>query len=140
MGMDRNQHSVYLLHYHLVMCVKYRRPVINETISNALKAHFIRIGTNYGIQLEEWNHDQDHVHVLFRAKPNTEAAKFINAFKAASSRLIKTEYPEIRKYLWRSAFWSKSYCLLTTGGAPLAVIRRYIESQGERNGYGIKRV
>lgn len=131
MKLDRNQHSVYLLHYHLVMVTKYRRKVIDDQISDSLKQHFDRIALNYGITLEEWNHDQDHVHVLFKALPQTEIAKFLNSYKSASSRLIKQDFPEIKNKLWQSAFWSKSYCLLTTGGAPLTVIRKYIESQGE---------
>ncbi|XRJ98407.1 IS200/IS605 family transposase (plasmid) [Latilactobacillus sakei] len=131
MKLDRNQHSVYLLHYHLVMVTKYRRKVIDDQISDSLKQHFERIALNYGITLEEWNHDQDHVHVLFKALPQTEIAKFLNSYKSASSRLIKQDFPEIKNKLWQSAFWSKSYCLLTTGGAPLTVIRKYIESQGE---------
>lgn len=130
--MDRNQHSVYLLYYHLIMVVKYRRKVIDDHVSERGKEIFEYISPRYGIVLEEWNHDEDHVHVMFRAKPSSEISKFINAYKSASSRLIKTEYPEIRKKLWKEAFWSRSFCLLTTGGVTTEVIRRYIESQGEK--------
>ena len=66
------------------------------------------------------------------AQPRTELSKFINAYKSASSRLLKKEYPEIREKLWKEAFWSQSFCLLTAGGAPVEVIRQYIESQGEK--------
>lgn len=132
--MDRNQHSVYLLYYHLIMVVKYRRKVIGDDISEQAKSLFEKIGEGYGLVLEEWNHDIDHVHVMFRAKPQTELAKFINAYKSASSRLIKKEHPEIREKLWKEAFWSQSYCLLTTGGATEDVIRAYIETQGEEDG------
>ena len=90
MDLDNNNHSVFLMYYHLVLVVKYRRKVIDES-------------------------------------------KFINAYKSASSRLIKKEYPQIRKYLWKEYFWSRSYCLLTTGGAPNEVIKKYIESQGEKH-------
>ena len=131
--MDKNQHSVYLLYYHLIMVVKYRRKVISDEISEQARGLFEKIVENYGLVLEEWNHDIDHVHVMFRAKPQTELAKFINAYKSASSRLIKKEHPEIREKLWKEAFWSQSYCLLTTGGATVDVIRRYIETQGEED-------
>ena len=56
-----------------------------------------------------------------------------NAYKSASSRIIKKEYPEIREKLWKECFWSQSFCLLTAGGAPIEVIRQYIESQGDKN-------
>ena len=100
MDLDNNNHSVFLMYYHLVLVVKYRRKVIDDDIS-------------------------------FKAQPNSELSKFINAYKSASSRLIKKEYPQIRKYLWKEYFWSRSFCLLTTGGVPIEVIKRYIESQGE---------
>lgn len=62
-----------------------------------------------------------------------EVSKFINAYKSASSRLLKKEFPQIRQKLWKECFWSQSFCLLTTGGAPIEVIRKYIESQGEKS-------
>ena len=130
---DKNQHSVYLLYYHLILVVKYRRKVFDETVSLRAKEIFSYIAPSYGITLEEWNHDEDHVHVMFRAKPATEISRFINAYKSASSRLLKKEYPEIRKKLWKEYFWSKSFCLITAGGAPIEVIREYIESQGAKN-------
>ena len=130
--LDRNQHSVYLLNYHLVMVIKCRRKVINDEISEYLKRQFIRVGEFYGVTLQEWNHDVDHVHVLFRATPHTEIAKFLNAYKSSSSRMVKKKFPEIKQYLWKSAFWTKSYCLISTGGAPLEVIKEYIENQGRK--------
>ena len=130
MELDNNAHSVFLLHYHLILVVKYRRKVFDANISARAKEIFEYIAPNYNITLEEWNHDEDHVHILFRAHPNTEISKFINAYKSASSRLLKKEYPEIKEKLWKEAFWSQSFCLLTTGGAPLEVIKKYIETQG----------
>ena len=78
-----------MLHYHLIMCIKYRNKVIDDNISNRLKEIFEKIAPAYNITLEEWNHDTDHVHVMFRAQPKTEFRKFLNACKSASSRLLK---------------------------------------------------
>ena len=128
--LDNNAHSVFLLHYHLVMVVKYRQNVFDAPISDRAKEIFCYIAPSYGITLEEWNHDKDHVHVLFRAQPKSQLSKFINAYKSASSRLLKKEFPQIRQKLWKETFWSQSFCLLSTGGAPLETIRAYIESQG----------
>lgn len=132
MDLDSNNHSVFLLYYHLVLIIKYRRKVINEDISIRLKEIFEYIQLNYNIALQEWNHDKDHIHILFTAQPNTEISKFINAYKSASSRLIKKEYPIIKKKLWKEYFWSRGYCLLTTGGAPIEIIKKYIENQGKK--------
>lgn len=89
MNFDTNNHSVFMLRYHLIMCIKHRNKVINDEISNRLKEIFEFIAPKYNISLEEWNHDIDHVHILFRGQLNTEISKFINAYKSASSRLIK---------------------------------------------------
>ena len=130
MQLDNNNHSVFLMYYHLVLVVKYRRKVFTDRMSEYARDIFVRIGSWYNIALGEWDHDCDHVQILFRAHPNSELSKFINAYKSASSRLIKRDFPEVRQKLWKEMFWSRSFCLLTTGGAPIEVIRKYIESQG----------
>ena len=77
------------------------------------------IAPNYHITLQEWNYDKDHVHILFKAHPKSEISKCINAYKSASSRLLKKEFPCLREKRWKEYFWSQSFCLLTTGVAPL---------------------
>ena len=131
--LDTNSHSVFMLWYHLILVTKNRREVFTDDISNRAKEIFENIATNYHITLIEWNHDSDHVHVLFRSHPKTELSKFINAYKSASSRLIKQSFESVRNKLWQSYFWSQSFCLLTSGGAPIDVIKQYIESQGEKD-------
>ncbi len=132
MKLDSNNHSVFIMFYHLVLVVKYRKKVIDNMISDRLKEIFEYIAPNYNIFLQEWNHDYDHVHILFKGHPNSEISKFINAYKSASSRLIKKENPEILLKLWKEYFWSRSFCLITTGDAPIEVIKQYIQSQGEK--------
>ncbi|KGA96445.1 transposase [Alkalihalobacillus alcalophilus ATCC 27647 = CGMCC 1.3604] len=130
MKLDSNNHSVFLMYYHLVLVVKYRRKVIDDTISDYAKDKFVSLSEKYNITLVEWNHDMDHVHILFKAQPNSELSKFINAYKSASSRVIKKDFPPVRKRLWKEMFWSRSFCLLTTGGSPIEVVKKYIENQG----------
>ncbi|AZW09268.1 hypothetical protein IX329_001661 [Fusobacterium necrophorum] len=77
MELDSNYHSVFLLCYHLVLVVKYRRKVFDDTISEFAKDMFVRIGVPYHITLVQWNHDKDHVHIMFKAHPKTELTKFI---------------------------------------------------------------
>ncbi|ANV74305.1 IS200/IS605 family transposase (plasmid) [Bacillus cereus] len=132
MKLDSNNHSVFLLYYHLVLVVKYRRNVFDDDMSDYAKDMFVRLSENYNITLVEWSHDVDHVHILFKAHPNTEMTKFINAYKSASSRLIKRDFPQVKKKLWKEMFWSRSFCLLTTGGSPIDVVKTYIENQSEK--------
>ena len=129
MKLDSNNHSVFSLYYHLVLVVKYRREVFDDKISDYIKDMFIRISEKYNIHLEEWNHDKDHVHIMFRAEPNSAISKFINSYKSASSRLVKKEFPEIKSKLWKEYFWARSFCLITTGGVSIDVLKEYIENQ-----------
>lgn len=107
MKFDTNNHSVFILHYHLIMCIKYRNKVIDNNISNRLKEIFEFIAPKYNIVLEEWNHDADHVHILFKGQPNTEISKFINAYKSASSRLIKKNIRRFANLFGRKCFGHK---------------------------------
>lgn len=129
-NLDNNNHSVFKLYYHLIMCVKHRRRVIDNKISDRLQEIFSYIAPNYNVTLVEWGHDKDHAHVLFKAHPKTELTKFINCYKSASSRIIKKEFPVIKNRLWKEHFWSRSFCLLTSGDAPVEIVQKYIRSQG----------
>ena len=129
---DNNNHSVFSLNYHLILVIKYRRKVISEKIKNRLIEIFEYICGNYNISAIEINSDLDHLHILFKAHPNSELSKFINAYKSATSRLIKKEFPEVKEQLWADSFWSKSFLLATTGGVTLDTLKQYIETQGEK--------
>nr|WP_295973788.1 IS200/IS605 family transposase [uncultured Bacillus sp.] len=133
MKLDSNNHSVFSLYYHLVLVIKYRREVLDDKISDYLKQHFERIAEPYLITLMEWNHDKDHVHIMFKAHPKSDLTKFINAYKSATSRLVKKDYPIVKGKLWKEMFWSKSFCLLTAGAVPIEVIEEYIQNQGPKS-------
>ena len=117
----------------MILVTKYRKKVFDDEVSNRARELFEAIAPNYKIEVLEWNHDQDHIHVFFKAQPKTELSKFINAYKSASSRVLKKEYPSMKKQLWKEMFWSRSFCLLSSGGAPSEVIEQYIEEQGQKN-------
>lgn len=104
MNLDTNNHWVFKLNYHLVLVIKYRIKVVDDEISNRLKDIFEYISPKYNIILEEWNHDKDHVHLLFRGAPNTDISKFINTYKSASSRLIKKRISTNKKTVMERIF------------------------------------
>nr|WP_307776605.1 IS200/IS605 family transposase [uncultured Cetobacterium sp.] len=131
MKLDGNTHSVFSINYHMVFCTKYRKKVIDDDISLRLKEIFLKIAPTYQISLNEWEHDKDHVHILIKATPKTELSKFINAYKSASSRLIKKEFPVIKEHLWKEYFWSRSFLVISVGGAPIETIKQYIKNQGK---------
>lgn len=94
---------------------------------------FNDIGEKYGITITKFNHDTDHIHVLFTAKPITNLVGFINSYKSATSRIIKKEFPEVKEHLWKEMFWGRSYYLATAGGVTIDVLRKYVHSQGKRS-------
>ena len=129
MVLDSNNHSVFKLYYHLILVVKYRKKVLTDDITGYAKERFINMSNKYNITLEEINHDKDHLHILFKAHPNSELSKFINAYKSSTSRMIKKDFPEVKEQLWKSMFWTRSYCLLTSEGATIDTVKKYIETQ-----------
>lgn len=113
MKLNNNCYSVFLLYYNLAFVVKYRRNVFNYDISDYAKDMFVRLFENQNITLVEWNYDVAHVHIVFKAHPNTELTKFINAYKSASFRFIKRDFPRVKTKLWKEMLWSRCFCLLT---------------------------
>lgn len=129
---ETNNHSVFAMNYNLTLVVKYRRKVISNKIQDKLIEIFNYIAPNYNITLSEANGESDHIHILFKAHPNSEISKFINAYKSASSRLVKKLFPEVKEKLWKEAFWSQSFFLATIGEVTSDIVEDYINSQGEK--------
>ena len=129
-----NRHAVYLLQYHLVVVTKYRHKVIN----NELKDRLIEI--SYSIIENDWeskiisiNTDEDHVHILFETSPQTQLSKLINNYKTVTSRLIRKEFSkQLEQYYWKPYFWSDTYFISSVSDTSEAMIKRYIEKQGNR--------
>ena len=125
-----NRHSIYSLKYHLVVVTKYRKKCINEEIFKDLKEIFKKIITGNNGSILEFNGESDHIHLLFEVSPQVELAKLINNLKTVSSRLIRKQHGEyLKQYYWENVFWSRSYCVLTTYGATIEMIEKYIQSQ-----------
>ena len=128
----KTQHSVYNITIHLVLVVKYRRNVIDDVISERIKDIFESIGSTHDVDILEWNHDTDHVHTILSISPSTNLNKYINAAKAASSRLIKKEFPSIKLKLYKNVFWTRGFYVDSTGSTQTDVMNNYILNQGEK--------
>lgn len=123
-------HSVYSLQYHLVLVTKYRRMVISAEILKRLEEIFAELCERWDGELVEFNGERDHVHLLLSLNPKTKPSVFVNNLKTVSSRLIRKEFnDEISSVYLKPIFWSRSYCILSCGRAPLSVIKQYIEQQ-----------
>lgn len=128
--LDKGAHSVYALHYHLVQVVKYRRKVFtNDDIVDFLKQKVKEISSTFDVEIINQECDKDHIHIIFKAKPTLNIPKYLNALKTITSREIKRNFPEVKQKLWKSAFWSPSYFITTTGQVTLDQLKKYVDSQ-----------
>lgn len=124
------RHCVFMMHVHLVFVTKYRREVFTEEILDDLRPMFASVCTDFEAELVEFDGEDDHVHLLANYPPKVSVSNLVNSLKGVSSRMIrKKNYPSIRNKLSGGALWSPSYFAGSCGGAPIAVIRQYIEQQ-----------
>ena len=124
------RHCVFNMHVHLVFVTKYRRGVFSQAILEDLKSIFASVCKDFEAELVEFDGEADHVHLLVNYPPKVSVSSLVNSLKGVSSRLIRRRnYPEIRRNLWGNAFWSASYFAGSCGGAPIGIIRQYIEQQ-----------
>lgn len=124
-------HCVYALHYHLVLVTKYRRRCITKPVLEKLREISAQRCTDWGGKLVEFNGEADHVHLLISMPPNLDLSRFVNNLKTTSSRLLRRDFADQLNYVYRGkpVFWSRSYCIISCGGAPLSVIKQYVEQQ-----------
>ncbi|MCX4309729.1 MAG: IS200/IS605 family transposase [Desulfovibrio sp.] len=124
------RHCVFMLHVHLVFVTKYRRGVFTKEILQDLQTIFSDICKDFEANLEEFDGEDDHVHLLVTYPPKVAISSLVNSLKGVPSRLIrKKDYPSIRRKLWGQSLWSPGYFAGSCGGAPLSVLKQYIESQ-----------
>ncbi len=124
------RHCVFLLHAHLVFVTKYRKGIFTKEILEDMKQCMSKVCTDFESSLEEFDGEKDHVHLLVKYPPKVSISKLVNSLKGVSSRVLrKKNYPTIQKYSWADSLWSPSYFAGSCGGAPLEVIKKYIENQ-----------
>lgn len=124
------RHCVFKMHVHLVFVTKYRRGVFTKVILGDLQEILANVCADFEAELVEFDGEDDHVHLLVNYPSKVAISKLVNSLKGVSSLLIrKKDYPSIKKKLWSGALWSPSYFAGSCGGAPIEIIRQYIEQQ-----------
>ena len=122
-----NNNIVYSCKYHIVWCPKYRRKVLVGEVETRLKELAIEIANELSVEIIEMETDRDHIHILCEVDPQFGVAEFVKKVKGRTSRILRDEFPHLRKRL--PTLWTNSYFVSTVGGAPLEVIKQYIENQ-----------
>ena len=124
------RHCVFRMHVHLVFITKYRRGVFTKAMLDDLRQIFADVCADFEAELTEFDGEDDHVHLLVVYPPKVAVSSLVNSLKGVSSRLIRRkDYPSLRTKLWGNSLWSPSYFAGSCGGAPISVLRQYIESQ-----------
>jgi putative transposase len=123
------RHCVFMLHAHLVFTPKWRRKVFTGAQLKTMKRIFNEVCADFGAVITEFDGESDHVHLLVNYPPQMQLSKLINSLKGVSSRKLKTLHPEIKKHYWGTKLWSRSYFAGSVGGAPLEVLKAYIQAQ-----------
>ncbi len=129
--LDKTSNSVFSLHYHLIVVVKYRKPVfVNNNLVSDIKTIIQKISDNFDVDIIEQECGVDHIHIVFKSKPTLDITKYINILKGHSSRKIREKYQDfLSDKLWGDSFWSPSYFLATTGNVTIDILKEYVENQ-----------
>lgn len=122
-----NRNVVYSCKYHVVWCPKYRREVLVEGVAIRLEEVIQNVCAESDAEILEMEVMPDHVHLLVEVDPQYGIHRLIKQIKGRSSRLLRQEFPFLRSRL--PTLWTNSYFVSTVGGAPLEVIKQYIEDQ-----------
>ncbi len=123
------RHCVFKMHVHLVFVAKYRRRVFDGPAIDALRGIFASVCADFESTLLEMDGEDDHVHLLVEYPPKVCISSLVNSLKGVSSRLLRKQRPDIRKRYWKGVLWSPSYFAVSCGGAPISIVRQYIEQQ-----------
>lgn len=126
-GFRSNRNVVYRCHYHIVWCPKYRRSVLIDGVEVRLSEIVSDVCREKEAQIIELEIMPDHVHLLVSVDPQFGIHRLVKAIKGRSSRLLRQEFPFLKSRL--PSLWTNSYFVTTVGGAPLAIVKKYIENQ-----------
>lgn len=122
-----NKNIVYSCKYHIVWCPKYRRKVLVGNVEKRLKEIIQEVANEVNVEIIEMETDKDHIHILCEVDPQFGVNRFIKLAKGRSAKILREEFPHLKTKL--PTLWTNSYFISTVGGAPLEVIRQYIENQ-----------
>lgn len=125
----KGAHTKHRMLYHIVWIPKYRKKVLKGKLAERVKELLLECAEEYGWKIIELNIQEDHVHMVVQLKPNISVSKVVQLFKGSSSRIIRLEFPELKKIYWGDSFWGDGYFVETVGKVDLEVIREYVKNQ-----------
>lgn len=129
MELRKGRHVVFNLHAHIVFVPRYRKRVFDADAIERMHRTFRVVCADFEADLVEFNGESDHVHLLVNYPPKVSLSTLVNSLKGVSSRRLRQERPDIARKYWSGGLWSASYFVGSVGGAPISILRTYIENQ-----------
>lgn len=129
MELRKGRHVVHQMHVHLVFVPRYRKKVFDADAIDRMRNIFRVVCADFEADIVEYNGEPDHVHLLITYPPKVAVSNLVNSLKGVSSRRLRQERPDISKKYWSGGLWSASYFSGSVGGAPIEVLKKYIQCQ-----------
>ncbi len=118
------------MHVRLVFVTRYRRQIFDHDATEKRRTYFSNVCADFEAKLVEMDGEPDHVHLLINYPPKLAIFSLVNSLKGISNRLLRRDRPDIAvRYYYKGVMWSPGYFASSCGGAPISVIRQYIEQQ-----------
>ncbi|MFC5943482.1 IS200/IS605 family transposase [Micromonospora harpali] len=129
-GIRTGRHCAFVMHVHLVFVTKFRHKVFGDRHLSRMEQIMRDVCADFEAELVEFNGEDNHVHLLVNYPPKIAVARLVNSLKGVSSRRLRQEFPDLAQHYYRAnKLWSGSYFAGSVGGAPLSIVKQYIEQQ-----------
>ena len=136
MTLKKGWHCAYDTHYHIVFPVKYRKALLSDDITQAIKEISKRIAERYELEIEQIGCDNDHIHLLVSFHPKYSVGQFVRLYKSITAKQVFLKFPEVKKDLWGGEFWTDGYYVATVGEkGNWSVVERYVKNQGKHDAH-----
>lgn len=130
MKFNRARTHIYDLKVHLILVTTYRRKIFDGDCLTTLERLARRALLKHRVDVIEMNGEEDHVHLLLSYPANLSISKMVSIIKQFTGYHLIRHHPEIMQPAWRKQhLWSSSYFAVSVGGAPLEILKQYIQQQ-----------
>jgi putative transposase len=115
--------------YHLVWLPKYRKRILKGVLASRLRELFLECAAINSWKIIELNIQKDHIYMIVKLKQTVSVSQVVQRFKGGSSKVIRSEFPELKEFLWGKNFWAEGYFAEIVGRVEESVIKKYVRNQ-----------
>ena len=131
MEYETKSHCKYLIALHLILVVKYRKPLLNGNLGEFVKKTVFDVSLSSDFRIEEIEIDKDHNHMLITIGTRYSVGQYARRIKQGTTTKIWKSFPYLKNQFWKEkTFWSDGYFVCSVRNASAEIIRKYIQEQG----------